>query len=58
MRMHKKIIRTSIVLVLVVVMSNVVMAAFPEKQGFVNDFANVLDQKQGRNAAPWREVME
>lgn len=45
MRMHKKIIRTSIVLVLVVVMSNVVMAAFPEKQGFVNDFANVLDQK-------------
>jgi len=45
MREYGRVLQVSFILVLVVALSGAVLAAFPEKQGFVNDFANVLDQR-------------
>lgn len=45
MRSSRRILRSSIIFVLILVLTNSVIAAFPTRQGFVNDFANVLDQR-------------
>ena len=45
MRSSRRILRSSIILVLILLLTSSVIAAFPARQGFVNDFANVLDQR-------------
>ena len=39
-----KVLQCSAILALILVLGNMALAAFPASQGFVNDFANVLDQ--------------
>ncbi|MCK9524439.1 MAG: TPM domain-containing protein [Limnochordia bacterium] len=45
MNYKRRVLRTSVILCLVLVFSSLAVAALPAKQGFVNDFANVIDQK-------------
>lgn len=40
-----KIFWTHVILILILVATSSVLAAFPASQGFVNDFANILDQR-------------
>lgn len=44
-RDNQRIIRSTVILLIVLIFGTVANANFPPKQGFVNDFANVLDQR-------------
>ncbi len=45
MQNKREIFRSSVIVLIILLLGSVANAAFPAKQGFVNDFANVLDQK-------------
>ncbi len=45
MRSSRRILRASLIFVLMFMLGSSALAAFPERQGFVNDFANVLDRR-------------
>ncbi len=45
MSFNRSMVQTSVFLILVLSVSSLAAAAFPAKQGFVNDYANVIDQK-------------
>lgn len=44
-RNNQRILRSTIIILAVLILGTVANANFPSKQGFVNDFANVLDQR-------------
>ena len=45
MKSSRRILRGSVIFVLILMLGSSALAAFPKRQGFVNDFANVLDQR-------------
>lgn len=45
MNYNRRIFQISVVFLLILALGSFAIAAFPERQGFVNDFANVLDQR-------------
>lgn len=55
MKSRRWILWSSVIVLLVFLLGSSVLAAFPNSQGFINDFANVLDQ---RNKAELRLIAD